>query len=127
MYLDTLIRIKNGLARGHERVKIPYSKNDLIIIESLVKEGYLESVVRKGRGTRRIIEVKLKYKEGGEPAISGIKFMSRPSRRLYAGYRDIKKSHQGFGHYLLSTPKGVLTDAQAKKEKVGGQLLFEVW
>lgn len=127
MYLDTLIRIKNGLERGHEKVKIPYSHLDMSVLESLGKEGYLDSISRKGRGIRRIIEVKLKYDENGEPAISGIKFISKPSRMMYIGYRDIKRSRQGFGHYFLSTPIGILTDKEARNKKVGGQILFEVW
>ena len=113
MYTDALIRIKNSLARGKERVKLPYSSFDLEILDTLSKAGYLDSVARKGRGVRRIIEVKLKYRDGGGPSISGIKFVSRPSRRIYSGYREIKKSRQGYGNYVLSTPKGVMTDVEA--------------
>ena len=126
MYTDTLIRIKNSLARGRDRVKIPYSRFDLEVLDTLMKAGYIDAVARKGRGARRIIEVKLKYK-GEEPAISGVKFVSRPSRRLYTGYREIKKSRQGYGNFLLSTPEGVMTDKEAKRKKVGGQILFEIW
>ena len=127
MYTDTLIRIKNSLARGKERVKIPYSRFDLEILDALSKAGYLESATRKGRGVRRIIEVKLKYDDGGAPSIAGIKFVSRPSRRLFSGYREIKRSHQGYGNFFISTPGGVVTDVEAKKKKVGGQVLFEIW
>jgi len=127
MYWDSIIRVKNGLERGYERVKVPYSRFDMDIFESLAKEGYIESASRKGRGVKRIIDVKLKYNGEGKPAISGVKFISRPSRRMYSGYKDIKSSRQGFGHYLLSTPEGVLTDSEAKKKKVGGQVLFEIW
>lgn len=127
MYTDTLIKIKNSLARKKERVKLPYSKFDMEVLDSLLKAGYLESVARKGRGVRRIIEVKLKYADDGTPSIKGVKFISRPSRRIFSGYRDIKKSRQGYGSFLLSTPEGVMTDAQAKKKKVGGQVLFEIW
>lgn len=127
MYTDTLIRIKNSLARGKERVKIPYSRFDLEILDALSRAGYLESVTRKGRGVRRIIEVKLKYDDGGTPSIAGIKFVSRPSRRLFAGYREIKRSHQGYGNFLISTSGGIMTDVEARKKKVGGQVLFEIW
>ena len=127
MYTDTLIRIKNSLARGRERVKIPYSKFDLEILDTLSKAGYLDSVARKGRGTRRIVEIKLKYNDVGAPSISGIKFIIRPSRPLFSGYREIKRSRQGYGNFLLSTPEGVMTDREAKKKKVGGQVLFEIW
>lgn len=127
MYTDTLIRIKNALARGKERIKLPYSKFDLEVLDVLSKAGYLDSVTRKGRGARRIIEVKLKYKDESVPAISGIKFVSRPSRRLYSGYREIKKSRQGYGNFLLSTPEGIMIDKEARRRKVGGQVLFEIW
>lgn len=127
MYHDALTRIKNAAARKYERVKVPYSRFDFQILEKLEKQGYLGQVSRKGRGVRRVIDVKLKYDEQGAPAISGIKFVSRPSRRLYSGYRKVKGSRQGHGHYILSTPQGVLTDEEARKKKVGGQVLFEIW
>mgnify|MGYP001606638796 FL=1 len=122
-----MIRIKNGLERGFEKVKIPYSSFDMSILESLSKEGYVGAVSRKGRGVRRIIDVKLKYDSDGKPSIKGIKFVSRPSRRLYSGYKTAQTSRQGSGHYILSTPEGILTDDEAKKKKVGGQVLFEIW
>lgn len=127
MYWDTIIRVKNALERNHEKVKVPYSHFDMRILESLVKEGYLESATRKGRGVKRIIDIKLKYDKDGDPAISGVKFISRPSRRLYKGYKDINTSRQGYGRYILSTPQGVLTDKEARRKKVGGQVLFEIW
>ncbi len=126
MYIDTLIRIKNAFMRKKERIKVPYSRLNMEILELLVKKGYLESVVRKGRGLKRIIDIQLKY-EGLKPAISDIKFLSVPSRKVYAGYKDLKRSKQGYGRYFISTSKGVLTDSEARREKLGGQVLFEVW
>lgn len=108
-------------------MKLPYSRFDLEVLDALSRVGYLDLVTRKGRGTRRIIEVKLKYREDGLPFISGIKFVSRPSRRIYTGYREIKKSRQGYGNYVLSTPQGIMTEGEARKKKVGGQVLFEIW
>ncbi|MBI2010969.1 MAG: 30S ribosomal protein S8 [Candidatus Colwellbacteria bacterium] len=127
MYWDTLVRIKNGLSRGAERVKVPYSKFDLAILEALVKANYLESVTRKGKGIKKFIDVRLKYGESGKTAITGIAFLSRPSRRLYQKSSNIRKSRQGYGHYILTTPKGILTGEEARRSKVGGQLLFEIW
>jgi small subunit ribosomal protein S8 len=127
MYHDTLIRIQNGLMRGKQRVKMPYSQFDYGILELLVNIGYLESIQRKGRGVKRIIDVKLKYDSDKEPAISKVKLVSRPSRQMYTGYSKIKPSHQGYGHFVISTPQGVMTGAEAKKKKIGGQLLFEIW
>ncbi|OGY57233.1 MAG: 30S ribosomal protein S8 [Candidatus Colwellbacteria bacterium RIFCSPHIGHO2_12_FULL_43_12] len=127
MYTDSIIRIKNALARNKERVKIPYSRFDESILESLVKYGYLEEISRKGRGVKRIVEVKLKYDKDDNSPISGMKIISRPSRRMYVGWRDVKRSHQGYGHFFLSTPKGIMVGKEARKNKVGGELLFEIW
>lgn len=127
MYLNTLIKIKNAYHRKFERVKAPYSSLDLAILETLAKAGYFESVSKKGRGVKKTIEVKLKYDKDGKAAVSGLKFISRPSRRIYVGYKDIKKSHDGYGYFILGTPKGILTNIDAKKNKVGGEILFEIW
>ncbi|MDD5710545.1 MAG: 30S ribosomal protein S8 [Candidatus Colwellbacteria bacterium] len=127
MYHDTLIRIQNGFMRGKSRVKVPYSQLDFSILELLTGMGYLEAVQRKGRGTKRIIDVKLKYHSDKSPALSKIKFVSRPSRPMYTGYLKLKPSHQGYGHFIVSTPQGIMDGMDAKRKKVGGQILFEVW
>lgn len=127
MYHDSLIRIKNAAMRGRSKVKLPYSTFDMNVLETLVKAGYIDAAQRKGRGVKRIIDVKLKYDEDGKPAISGIKFISRPSRRMYSGYKEIRQPRQGYGHYILSTPKGVMEGQEARQQKVGGQVLFEIW
>ena len=127
MYLNTLIKIKNAYHRKFDRVKVPYSSLDMAILEALVKCGQLESVAKKGRGVKRIIETKLKYDTDNKAAMSGLKFISRPSRRIYVGYKDIKKSHDGYGYFIFSTPKGILTNIEARKNKVGGEILFEIW
>ena len=129
MYHDTITRIKNSLERGEKRLKVPYSKFDMDVLNSLAKIGYIESAEKKGRGVKRIIDVKLKYKDkdNTEPAIMGIKFISKPSRRMYSKYKDIKKSHDGYGHFILSTPQGVMDGYEARKKKVGGELLVEIW
>ena len=126
MYQDTLTRVKNALMRGKQKVKVPYSTFDMNILEVLTKMGYIDSVQRKGRGVKRIIDIKLKYVEK-KPAITDFKFTSVPSRNIYSGYRKLKDSHQGYGHYVVSTPKGVLEGHEARKQKVGGKVLFEIW
>ena len=127
MYTDSIIRIKNALVRKKDRVKIPYSRFDESVLEALVKRGYLEEISRKGRGVKRIVEAKLKYDKEDNSPISGMKIISRPSKRMYIGWRDIKKSHQGYGHFFLSTPKGIMVGSEARKNKIGGELLFEIW
>jgi len=127
MYQNTLTRIKNALMRGKQKVKVPYSAFDMSILEVMAKMGYIDSLQRKGRGVKRIIDIKLKYIDKNTPAISGFKFTSIPSRGIYSGYRDLKQSRQGYGHFVVSTPKGVFEGGEAKKQKVGGKVLFEIW
>ena len=124
--MNTLIKIKNAQDAKKENVKVPFSNFSLAILELLEKHKLVEAVSKKGRMPKRIIEIKLKY-NNGEGAIHKIKFSSRPSRRLYMGYKDIKPIRQGYGVLILSTPKGVVDGKTARKQKVGGQALFEVW
>jgi small subunit ribosomal protein S8 len=126
MYIDLLIKIKNGQQARAEFVKLPYTNMDMAIAEVLEREGFIESVSKKGRMPRRAIEIKLKY-ENGKGRISDVKFLSKPSLRQYGGYRDLKTVKQGYGTAILSTPKGILTARDARKAKVGGALLFEIW
>lgn len=126
MYTDTLTRIKNGVQKKMDRVKAPYSKLDMAITESLAAKGYIESATKKGRGVKKIIEIKLKYDEDG-PAISGIKFISKPSRKIYIKYQDMQRSRYGLGNFFISTSKGIMTEQEARKNKVGGKILFEIW
>ena len=126
MYTDSLTKIKNAQAVKKESVKVPYTNSDFAVGELLAKHKFIEEVSKKGRMPKRALELKLKYKNG-QGAIQGVRFLSRPSRRLYAGYKEIKPVRQGYGLLALSTPKGILDGKTAKKEKVGGQLLFEIW
>jgi len=127
MYFDLLTKIKNAQAVKKESIKMPYSNMDMKIAEILAANKFVESVEKKGRLPKRIIEVKLKYEADGHNGITDVKFLSTPSRRLYAGYRTFRPVRQGYGLSVVSTPKGIMTGAEARKEKVGGTLLFEVW
>lgn len=127
MYTDLLTKIKNAQAAKKESVKIPFSNLDLAIAELLVKYGFLDEAAKKGRMPKRIIEIKLKYLDG-QGVIKGIKFLSKPSRQLYAGYKELNsKIKQGYGIEVISSPKGTMTTKEAKKQKVGGARLFEIW
>lgn len=126
MYIDLLTRIKNAQKARKESMKLPYSTMDMAVAELLVKHGYLLEAAKKGRMPRRVIEIRLAY-PNGNPAITGINVISKPSRRLYAGYRDLRKVKQGLGMSVLSTPQGIMGGMDARKKKVGGQLLFEIW
>jgi small subunit ribosomal protein S8 len=126
MYIDILTQIKNAQGANQESIKVPFSNMDLAVLEVLEKNQFVESVSKKGRMPKRIIEVRLKYKNG-EGAIHGVKFYSKPSRRLYASYQKIKPVRQGVGLVVVSTSKGIMDGREARKQKVGGQLLFEIW
>jgi len=126
MYTDLLIQIKNAQQAKKEFIRIPFSTNDMTIAELLAANGYVEHAVKKGRLPKRIIEIKMKYKDG-KGMISTVKLVSKPSRRLYAGYRELSRVRHGYGMGVISTPQGIMTTREAKQKKVGGEILFEIW
>lgn len=126
MYQDFLIRIKNAQASRRETVQAPFTMMDFAIAQILAKSGFVHAVEKKTVNRRPILEVELAYRHG-RGAISGLKFLSTPSRRLYTGYRDLRTVRQGHGLMIISTPRGVLTGSEAKSQKVGGEQLFQVW
>ena len=123
---DMLTRVRNAQAVKRETVKIPYSNFDFAVAELLAKFKFLDSVSKKGRMPKRVLEAKLKY-DDGQGALHDFKFLSKPSRRLYSGHKELRPVRQGFGLLVVSTPKGVMDGKTARKQKLGGQLLFEVW
>ena len=116
--------IKNAGRAEHKTIVVPHSKIKLAIAECLVKEGYLKNVAKKQKKGFPVIELALVFKEDGSPKIIGVDRISKSSCRVYKGVKEIKK---GYGLTLFSTPKGVLTDKEAKKEMVGGEVLFKIW
>ena len=126
MFLNVLTKIKNAQAVRQETTKLPFSNFDLAILEVLEKHKFIDSVSKKGRMPKRILEVRLKYKNG-KGAIQGIKALSTFSRRLYVGYKELRPVRQGYGIAVISTSQGVIDDATARKQKVGGQILFQIW
>lgn len=119
---DALIRIKNGYMVGRESITIKYSKLILSILNLLEKEGYLGKVKKRGQS----IEVLLKY-NGRVPALTDVKRISKPSLRVYKGVGDLPKVMGGVGIAIISTPKGVMTEREARKQNVGGEVLALVW
>jgi len=119
---DALIRIKNGYSIGKQSVSLRYSKLILKLMKLLQDEGYLQGVDSK----QREIIVSLKY-NARKPAISDIKRVSRPSLRIYKGAADLPFVLNGLGIAVISTPKGLMTDRQARKLKIGGEVLALVW
>lgn len=119
---DALIRIKNGYLAGSQLVTIRYSKIVLHILKLLEKEGYVDKVSSE----KKTIIVGLKY-ENRIPAITEIKRVSKPSLRIYKGVKQLPRVLNGLGIAIVSTPKGVMTDKNARKQKVGGEVLALVW
>lgn len=127
MYTHLLAKIKNAQAVKKDSVKLPYSNMDFAIAELLSNHKFLDGAFKKGRMPKRVLDIKLKYDKNGQGAVQGIKILSKPSRRLYAGYKELRPIRQGYGLLVLSTPKGVMDGKSARKQKLGGQLLFEIW
>ncbi|MFA5773434.1 MAG: 30S ribosomal protein S8 [Candidatus Paceibacterota bacterium] len=119
--------IKNASCREHEFVVVPHSKIKFSIAECLVKEGYLKSVTKKTKKGFPVIELGLAYTEDGTPKVTGADRVSKSSCRVYKGVKEIRPTRNGYGLTILSTPKGILTDKQARKEMVGGEVLFKLW
>ena len=124
---DFIIRIKNAAAVRKAAVSVSYSRAKLAVAEKLQELGYVKGVEKRGKKVRRMIEVGLVYGEDGSSRIRGVKRLSKPGRRLYTGVRDIRPVRFGQGDLVMSTPKGILTGNEARKEKVGGEVLFEIW
>ena len=123
---DMLTKIRNAQAVGHEAVNIIFSKLKLSIAEILKAEGFIEDLKKRGRKIEKNIEIILKYNDG-LPAISGLKRISRSSQRIYRNKERIKPVKQGFGIAILSTSRGLMTDKEARKKKLGGEVICEVW
>jgi small subunit ribosomal protein S8 len=119
---DLLIRIKNGYMASRKEVVVPYSKLGLKICELLKHEGYITSCEEADRE----IKVGLKY-EGKKPVLTDVKRISKPGRRVYKGNKLLPHVYEGLGIAIISTPKGVMTDKQARKEGVGGEVMAQVW
>ena len=124
---DMLNRIRNGLSSKKAFVEMPSSALKVEIAKLLKDEGYILNFKTLEDNKQGILRVDLKYSPEGAPVIEGIKRESRPGRRVYVGKDDIKPVLGGLGVNILSTSKGVLTDKQARREGVGGEILCSVW
>ncbi len=125
---DLLTRVRNAVMARHERVTLPASRLKRAVAEILVSEGYVSSVQGETaeNGAEKLVLV-LKYGRDRQPAIEGIRRVSRPGRRVYVGVERIGRVRSGLGISVLSTSRGVMSDRQARTLGVGGELLCEVW
>jgi small subunit ribosomal protein S8 len=124
---DMLTRVRNALRAKHQKVDVPASKLKMEIARILKEEGYIINFKLAEDGTQKSIRLYLKYTPTNEPAIAAIERVSRPGCRVYVGSNDIPRVLGGLGVNILTTPRGVMTGRDARKEGVGGELLCQVW
>ncbi len=121
-----IISIKNANRAGKDSVSVPYSALKESIAHALVKAGYISGVEKKGKKVIKTLDMTLSY-IGKDPRITGVDRISKPSKRVYQKSSEIRMFRSGFGNTVFSTPKGILVDTEAKKQKVGGEVLFKIW
>lgn len=124
---DMLTRIRNANTVKHETVDVPASNIKKEIVRILLEEGFVRGYDVIEDGKQGIIRIQLKYGQSGERVISGLKRISKPGMRVYAANHEIPKVLNGLGISVISTSKGILTDKQARKENVGGEVICYVW
>ena len=124
---DMLTRIRNANSAKHDTVDVPASKMKKAIAQILFDEGYIKSYEVVEDGTQGVIRIQLKYLAGKEKVISGLRRVSKPGLRVYAGADELPKVLRGLGIAIISTSKGVMTDKAARANHVGGEVLAFVW
>ena len=124
---DMLTRIRNASSAKHDSVKIPASNMKKAIAQILVDEGYIKSFKVEDDGKQGMIEIALKYGQNKTAAITGLRRVSKPGLRIYSGCEDMPKVMIGLGIAIVSTSKGIMTDKDARKANVGGEVLAFIW
>ncbi len=124
---DFLTQIRNGLRARHKSVEIPASRLKVEIARILKEEGYIAGYRLGEEGAHKRVEVRLKYGADNQPVISTIQRVSRPGRRVYVGSREVPRVMGGLGISILTTPRGVMTGRTAREQRVGGEVLCELW
>jgi len=124
---DFIVRLVNAGAVKHASVSVPHSKMKMAVAEVLKETGFVKAVEKQGKKVRKTINVELMYKADGTHKITKVKRISKPSKRVYKAVDEIFPVRYGKGVLVLSTPKGILTGAQAREARVGGEALFEIY
>ena len=124
---DMLTRIRNALVAKHETVDVPASNMKLAIAEILLNEGYIKSYTVNDEGVEKMMNIVLKYGPNKQRVITGLKRVSKPGLRVYARKDRIPKVLNGLGIAIISTSRGIMTDREARKEGVGGEVLAYIW
>ena len=123
---DMIARIKNAQLRNHKKVELPSSNFKVKILDILKSEGFIIDYKINSEENKNILEIFLKY-NSGNPVISTIERVSKPGRRIFSSAESLPKINNGLGIAIISTPKGVMTDIDARKEKVGGEIICKVF
>lgn len=126
-YIKSLNQIKNAQMAGKQNLRSPFSIMNFRIAKILVAQRYLKSVAKVNVDGKDYLDIELIYKKGDQPAIGQIKFISKPGRRVYRRCGDLRIVRQGFGLAVISTSRGLMTNKNAKKNKIGGEYLFEIY
>lgn len=126
---DMLARIRNAVTARHARVRVPASKMKLAIADVLAEEGYIKGYAThdSARGPQPELDIELLYKDGGDSVLAGLQRVSRPGLRVYVQRREIPRVYGGLGVAIMSTPRGVMTGRDARRQNVGGEVLCYVW
>ena len=124
---DMLTRIRNANAAKHDTVKVPASNMKKAIAQILLEEGYIISFKVEDDGKQGMIEIALKYGPNKSQVITGLRRVSKPGLRIYSNVEDMPKVMRGLGIAIVSTSKGIMTDKQARRENVGGEVLAFIW
>ncbi|HJL41925.1 MAG TPA: 30S ribosomal protein S8 [Myxococcales bacterium LLY-WYZ-16_1] len=124
---DMLTRIRNGINARHMKVPMPSSKLKVRVAEVLKKEGFIESYEVQNGQSVPMLTIELRYDRNRDPVITGLKRISRPGLRQYVGVDKIPSVRNGLGVAILSTSRGVVTDREARRQRIGGELMCTVW
>ncbi len=124
---DMLIRIKNASRAGHASVSVPFSKFKFEIAKVLKKAEFIEDFSKKGKGIKRYLELILKYDAGKNPKINDLRRISKQGQRVYKNFKELHPIKQGYGKSIISTSKGLMTNKEAKRAKLGGEIIFEIY
>jgi len=124
---DMLTRIRNGAGARKASIDVPWSRHKEAVARVLVEEGYLAEAGMVEEQPFPVLRIGLRYDQGRRPVITGVRRVSRPSLRVYVGHREIPAVRRGLGVSILSTPKGILADREARRQGVGGEIICQVW
>jgi small subunit ribosomal protein S8 len=124
---DMLTRVRNAQMALKKTVDVPYSNYKRDIVKVLRQEGFIAGFDIRLQNNKKVLRIYLKYTEEKDPVIQGIERVSRPGRRRYAGFKDLPYVHDGLGMSIISTSQGLMTTDKAKRKRVGGEIVLNIW